>query len=216
MSKSLGNFIPPKELVDTYGLDPLRYFLLRELPFGNDGDFSHRAVISRLNSDLANDFGNLAQRVLAMINRNCAASVPQPGGFAQADDTLMAGARGLLERVRPLIAEQQAFHLALETVWRVVADANRYVDEQAPWALRRTDPARMATVLYTLAEVLRHLGIVMQPFVPGAAAMLLDQLAVPPVARRFADLADTLPPGRKLPEPHGIFPRFVEAEQASA
>jgi methionyl-tRNA synthetase len=216
MSKSLGNFIPPKQLVDKYGLDPLRYFLLRELPFGSDGDFSHRAVIGRLNGDLANDFGNLAQRVLAMINRNCAAAVPEPGRFAEADETLIAEAQGFLARVRPLIAEQQAFHLALEAVWRVVAEANRYVDEQAPWALRRTDPARMGTVLYVLAEVLRHLGIVMQPFVPEAAAMLLDQLAVPPGARRFADLADPLPPGRMLPAPRGIFPRFVEAEAASA
>jgi methionyl-tRNA synthetase len=216
MSKSLGNFIAPKELVDTYGLDPLRYFLLRELPFGSDGDLSRRAIIGRLNGDLANDFGNLAQRVLAMINRNCVASVPEPGPLAENDDKLLAEARDLLPQLRRLIAEQQAFHLALEAVWRVVAEANRYVDEQAPWALRRTDPARMATVLYTLAEVLRHLGIVMQPFVPGAAAMLLDQLAVPPEARRFADLADRLPPGRALPAPRGIFPRFVEAEQASA
>ena len=214
MSKSLGNFIAPKELVDRYGLDPLRYFLLRELPFGSDGDFSHRAVVGRLNGDLANDFGNLAQRVLAMINRNCAASVPRPGPVAEADERLLGEARGLLSRVRPLIAEQQAFHLAIETIWRVVAEANRYVDEQAPWALRRTDPTRMGTVLYTLAEVLRHLGIVTQPFVPDAAGMLLDQLAVPQGARRFADLADKLPPGRQLPAPSGIFPRFVEAEAA--
>jgi methionyl-tRNA synthetase len=144
------------------------------------------------------------------------ASVPEPGPLAENDDKLLAEARDLLPQLRRLIAEQQAFHLALEAVWRVVAEANRYVDEQAPWALRRTDPARMATVLYTLAEVLRHLGIVMQPFVPGAAGMLLDQLAVPPEARRFADLADRLPPGRALPAPRGIFPRFVEAEQASA
>ena len=214
MSKSLGNFIAPKELVDRYGLDPLRYFLLRELPFGSDGDFSHRAVVGRLNGDLANDFGNLAQRVLAMINRNCAASVPRPGPVAEADERLLGEARGLLSRVRPLIAEQQAFHLALETIWRVVAEANRYVDEQAPWALRRTDPTRMGTVLYALAEVLRHLGIVTQPFVPDAAGMLLDQLAVPQEARRFADLADKLPPGRQLPAPSGVFPRFVEAEAA--
>jgi methionyl-tRNA synthetase len=214
MSKSLGNFVAPKELVDRYGLDPLRYFMLRELPFGSDGDFSHRAVIGRLNGDLANDFGNLAQRVLAMINRNCAASVPEPGPVAEADERLLAEARGLLSRVRPLIAEQQAFHLALETIWRVVAEANRYVDEQAPWALRRTDPMRMGTVLYTLAEVLRHLAIVTQPFVPDAAGMLLDQLAVAQEARRFADLADKLPPGRQLPAPSGIFPRFVEAEAA--
>src|SRR5437867_10612732 len=158
MSQSLGNFIPPKELVDTYGLDPLRYFLLRELPFGNDGDFSHRAVVGRLNGDLANDYGNLAQRVLAIINRNCGAAVPQPGAFAEADERLLGEAQGLLARIRPLFAEQ-AFHLALETIWRLVGDANRYVDEQAPWVLRQSDPERMATVLYTLAEVLRHLGV---------------------------------------------------------
>ncbi|MBV9583342.1 MAG: methionine--tRNA ligase [Alphaproteobacteria bacterium] len=215
MSKSLGNFIPPKTLVDKYGLDPVRYFLLRELPFGNDGDFSHRAIVGRLNGDLANDFGNLAQRVLSMINRNCDATVPEPGAFDAADEELLGEARALLDRVRPQITEQ-AFHAALEAIWRVVGAANRYVDEQAPWALRRNDPARMRTVLYTLAEVLRHLGILTQPFVPDAAAALLDQLAVPGAARRFADLSAPLPPGRALPAPHGIFPRYVEAEAASA
>ncbi|MBV8494994.1 MAG: class I tRNA ligase family protein, partial [Alphaproteobacteria bacterium] len=212
---SLGNFIPPKTLVDKYGLDPVRYFLLRELPFGNDGDFSHRAIVGRLNGDLANDFGNLAQRVLSMINRNCDATVPEPGAFDAADEELLGEARALLDRVRPQITEQ-AFHAALEAIWRVVGAANRYVDEQAPWALRRNDPARMRTVLYTLAEVLRHLGILTQPFVPDAAAALLDQLAVPGAARRFADLSAPLPPGRALPAPHGIFPRYVEAEAASA
>ena len=215
MSKSLGNFIPPKALVDKYGLDPVRYFLLRELPFGNDGDFSHRAIVGRLNGDLANDFGNLAQRVLSMINRNCNARVPEPGAFTAADEQLLGDARGLLDRVRPHMTEQ-AFHLALETIWRVVGAANRYVDEQAPWALRRSDPARMGTVLYTLAEVLRHLGILTQPFVPDAASALLDQLAVPSEARRFADLAEALPADRALPAPQGIFPRYVEAEAASA
>jgi len=215
MSKSLGNFIPPKALVDKYGLDPVRYFLLRELPFGNDGDFSHRAIVGRLNGDLANDYGNLAQRVLSMINRNCGAKVPEPGAFTAADEQLLGDARGLLDRVRPHMTEQ-AFHLALETIWRVVGAANRYVDEQAPWALRRSGPARMGTVLYTLAEVLRHLGILTQPFVPDAASALLDQLALPNEARRFADLAEALPAGRALPAPQGIFPRYVEAEAASA
>src|SRR5204862_4595394 len=135
--------------------------------------------------------------------------VPQPGALTDADQRLLEDARRLLERVRALVSEQ-SFHLALEAIWRVVGDANRYVDEQAPWALRRTDPARMGTVLYVLAETLRHLAIVTQPFVPGAAGMLLDQLAVPQAARRFADLADKLPPGRPLPAPSGIFPRFVE------
>ena len=215
MSKSLGNFIPPQELVDRYGGDPLRYFMLRELPFGNDGDFSHRAVVGRLNGDLANDFGNLAQRVLSMIARYCDARLPEPGAFVVADEKLLGDARGLLGQVRQHLAEQ-VFHQALETIWRVVADANRYVDEQAPWTLRRTDPPRLATVLYTLAETLRHLAIIVQPFVPDAAAQLLDQLAVPADARAFADLAVRLTPGRALPPPRGIFPRFVEAEPASA
>ena len=210
MSKSLNNFIAPKQLIDTYGLDPVRYFMLRELPFGSDGDFSHRAVVGRLNGDLANDFGNLAQRVLVMIHRNCDATVPKPGEQRAADIALLDAGRGLLPVVRRHIAEP-AFHLALETIWRVVGEANRYVDEQAPWVLSRSDPVRMRTVLYTLAETLRHLAILVQPFVPGAASKLLDQLAVPETARRFSDLAEApLVPGTRLPAPEAIFPRFVE------
>jgi methionyl-tRNA synthetase len=210
MSKSLNNFIPPKQLVDTYGLDPVRYFLLRELPFGSDGDFSHRAVVGRLNGDLANDLGNLAQRVLVMINRNCDACVPEPGALGAADKALLDAAHLLLETVRRHISEQ-AFHLALEAIWRIVGEANRYVDEQAPWALSRSDSARMCTVLYALAETLRRLAILVQPFVPGSAGLLLDQLAVPETARHFTALADApLIPGTRLPKPEGIFPRFVE------
>jgi methionyl-tRNA synthetase len=210
MSKSLGNGVPPEFLVGKYGVDPARYFLLRELPFGNDGDFSHRAVVGRLNGDLANDFGNLAQRVLVMISRNCGAGVPEPGTFEATDTALLDSARGLLETVRAHVSEQ-AFHWALEAIWRVVGDANRYVDEQAPWVLSRSDPARMRTVLYTLAETLRHLAILVQPFVPGSAGRLLDQLAVPEAARCFTALAEApLRPGTRLPKPEGIFPRFVE------
>jgi methionyl-tRNA synthetase len=210
MSKSLGNGIPPELLVERYGVDPARYFLLRELPFGSDGDFSHRAVVGRLNSDLANDFGNLAQRVLVMINRSCGGCVPDYGQLGAGDKALLNAAQNLLGTVRGHIADQ-AFHLALEAVWRIVGEANRYVDEQAPWALSRSDPARMGTVLYTLAETLRHLAILVQPFVPGAARKLLDQLAVPEAARDFVALAEApLAPGTRLPKPEAIFPRFVE------
>jgi len=212
MSKSLGNFIPPRQLVDQYGLDAVRYFMLRELPFGSDGDFSHRAAVNRINADLANDFGNLAQRVLSMINRNCEAQVPQPGPFSAADEGLLTAARGLLDRLRTEFAEQ-SFHRALETLWQVVGEANRYVDEQAPWALRKSDPARMGTVLYVLAEVLRHLAILVQPVVPQAAAKLLDQLAVPADRRAFAALAQPIAPGTQLPKPEGIFPRYVDEER---
>ena len=126
---------------------------------------------------------------------------------------MLEAAGGLLGAVRSQVSEQ-AFHLALEAIWRVVADANRYVDVEAPWALRRTDPARMGTVLFTLAEVIRHLAILTQPFVPTSAARLLDQLVVPAERRAFVDLAAPLTPGTPLPKPSGIFPRFVEASAA--
>jgi methionyl-tRNA synthetase len=209
MSKSLGNVIEPNQAIAKYGLDPLRYFLLRELPFGQDGDFSHRAMVHRLNGDLANDLGNLAQRVLSFIAKNADAKVPRPGARSDADDKMLAAAAGLLPGVRAMLAEQ-SFHKALDLLWQVIGDANRYVDEQAPWTLRKTDPARMATVLYVLADVLRQLAILIQPFMPGSMAKLLDQLAVPADARNFEALGQALQPGIALPLPAGIFPRFLE------
>ena len=214
ISKSLGNVIDPVQLLEKYGLDPVRYFLLREVPFGNDGDFSHQAMVHRMNGDLANDFGNLAQRVLSMINKNCGAQVPKPGAFAPADDRLLAAADGLRERLRDELGVQ-AFNRALEAIWQVVGDANRYVDEQAPWALRKTDPERMATVLYVLAETVRILALVTQPFMPGACAKLLDQLGVAADQRSFTALEQRLAPGTKLPKPEGVFPRYVEEAAAS-
>ena len=209
MSKSLGNFIPPAKLVDEYGVDAVRYFLLRELPFGSDGDFSRHAVVGRINSDLANDLGNLAQRVLSMIAKNCDGKVPQPGKLAATDEALLAAARGLLARLRADFAEQ-AFHRGLEAIWQVVSDGNRYVDEQAPWTLAKTDRPRMDTVLYILADIIRQIGILVQPVVPAAAAKLLDQLAVADDARSFAALTGApLRPGVTLPKPQGIFPRHL-------
>jgi methionyl-tRNA synthetase len=209
MSKSLGNFIPPKKLVDDYGVDPVRYFMLRELPFGSDGDFSHRAMVGRINGDLANDFGNLAQRCLSMIARNAGGKMPAPGALTAADEALLSAARGLLPRVRAEFAEQQ-FHRALEAIWEVVGAANRYFDEQAPWNLRKTDMARFGTVLWVTAETIRHLAILTQPVVPSASARLLDQLGAGAGERDFAALATPLAAGRSLPAPEGVFPRFVQ------
>ena len=211
ISKSVGNVIDPHDLVDRYGLDAVRYFMLREVPFGSDGDFSHRAMVGRINGDLANDFGNLAQRVLSMIGKNCGNAVPQPGPFSDDDQALLAAAAGLLARVRAAI-DRQSFHRALAALWEVIAAANVYVDRQAPWTLRKTDPARMQTVLYCLAEVIRHLGILAQPFMPGSAANLLAQLSVPEDRRAFANLVPehALAPGTSLPTPVGVFPRYLE------
>jgi methionyl-tRNA synthetase len=216
MSKRLQNVVAPAKLAEHYGVDAVRYFVLRELPFGSDGDFSNRAVVGRINADLANGLGNLAQRVLSMINRNCAASVPQPGALTVRDEGLLATARGLLSRLRVDFADQ-TLHRGLEAVWEVVAEADRYVDEQAPWVLTKTDVPRMGTVLYVLAETIRHLAILVQPVVPEAAAKLLDQLAVAPDARDFAALAShSLVPGTALPKPVGVFPRHVTDREGGA
>lgn len=216
ISKSVGNVIDPLKLIDTYGLDPVRYFLLREVPFGNDGDFSHRAMINRMNGELANDFGNLAQRVLSMIAKNCGGTVPTPGAFSAEDDALLDAVGGLLAKVRATM-EVQAFHEALEATWVVIRMANGYVDRQAPWKLRKEDPARMGTVLYVLAEVVRRLAILMQPFMPESMAKMLDQLAVAEGARGFAALETTvrLEPGTALPPPAGVFPRYQEEGEAA-
>ena len=214
ISKSLGNVIDPYHLVEKYGLDQVRYFLLREVPFGNDGDFSHQAIVQRTNSELANDYGNLAQRVLSMIAKNCEARVPTPGDFKSDDKTLLNQTSALLPKLR-LHMDTQAFNDALGTIWGVIRAANSYVDAQAPWTLRKDDPKRMNTVLYVLAECIRQLAILTQPFMPEASMKLLDQLAIANDERCFDAITEEnrgLKPGIALPKPEGIFPRFTKEE----
>jgi methionyl-tRNA synthetase len=225
ISKSLGNVIDPVALVERYGLDAVRYFLLREVPFGNDGDFSHKAMIGRLNSELANGFGNLAQRTLSFIAKNGGAKVPTPGTFTERDRELLLVSSARLVLIRHAM-EEQSFHVALQRWFDIVDLANKYIDEQAPWALRKSDPGRMATVLYVLVEALRHIAILAMPFMPGSAGKLLDQLGVAgdPAARGFAAIGlppgevlspAALTPGAALPPPQGIFPRFVESGEGA-
>ncbi|MDR3451108.1 MAG: methionine--tRNA ligase [Alphaproteobacteria bacterium] len=211
ISKSLGNVIDPYELITTYGLDPTRYFLMREVPFGNDGDFARDAMIRRINSDLANGIGNLAQRTLSQIAKNCGGKVPTPGAFTDTDKALLSMAEALLPQLRALM-DVQSFSKSLDAIWSVIGEADRYVDEQAPWALKKTDIARMETVLYVLAETLRNLGLFLQPFMPDSANGLLDQLGVATDDRTFANVgtAHALEAGAALPAPQGLFPRYVE------
>jgi methionyl-tRNA synthetase len=214
ISKSLGNVIDPQDLVERYGLDAVRYFMLREVPFGQDGDFSHRAMVGRINGDLANDFGNLAQRVLSMIGRYCGGQIPVPAAFTEADKALLDAASGvLLDRMRTLL-DRQVLHNVLIEMWEVIAEANRYVAKQAPWALRKTDPERMQTVLFVSAETIRRLATLTQPFMPDASARMLDQLGVPADRRGFETISadDVLLPGTPLPVPVGVFPRFVDQD----
>ncbi len=210
MSKSLGNAIDVAALVRTYGLDAVRYFLLREVPFGNDGDYSDAALVRRMNVELANDLGNLAQRTLTQVAKNLGGVLPERGAPTPEDTALLDAAAALPDLLRGHIS-RLGFSDALEEVWRVIRAANAYIDHQAPWALRKTDPARMAAVLGVLADVIRAVATVLQPFMPGSMGRMLDQLAVPGDSRTLASLAVPLPAGAVLPAPQGVFPRHVEA-----
>jgi methionyl-tRNA synthetase len=217
MSKSVGNVVDPFTMVEHYGVDQVRYFFLREVPFGQDGSYSHEAIVNRTNADLANGLGNLAQRSLSMIAKNCGGVVPQRGELTEADSAILDQAVEALATARKAMAEQ-GIHLALAAIFGVAAEADRYFAAQAPWALKKTDPARMETVLWTTAEIVRRVALLSQPYIPDSAAKLLDLLAVPADKRQFAHVhADyALVPGTALPVPEGVFPRYVEKAEAGA
>jgi methionyl-tRNA synthetase len=212
MSKSVGNVIDPIALIDQFGVDAVRYFLLREIPFGQDGSYSEESIITRINTDLANELGNLAQRSLSMVAKNLDGVVPEPVALDDDDNELLAVADGLLERVRGHF-DNQAMHLALEAIWLLLGAANKYFSAQEPWVLRKSDdPAdrqRFGTVLYTTLEVVRIAALLVQPVMPESARELLDQLDQPADERSFAAIAQRLAPGTVLPAPTGVFPRYA-------
>ena len=213
MSKSVGNVVDPFDLVRAYGVDQTRYFFLREVNFGQDGSYTPEAIANRINADLANDLGNLAQRSLSMIAKNCGGAIPEPGSLTEADRAILAATDALYAKARDAM-DRQAITRYLDAVWAVVADANRYFAGEEPWAKRKSDPERMATILYVTAEVVRQLAILATPVMPGSAAKLLDQLGQAPDARAFAALGEMgrLAPGAPIPQPTGVFPRYVEPE----
>ncbi len=228
MSKSVGNVVAPEAWVQTYGLDAVRFFLLREFPFGQDGSYTHDAVVGRKNSDLANNLGNLAQRSLSMIVKNCEGAIPQPGELAEQDRAILAQAEELLQISREAY-EFQDFHRALERTWYVLGEANAYFADQAPWQLKKTDPERMGTVLYVTAEIIRKVALLAQPVMPASASKLLDALGVPAEGdagatnasnegpRSFAAFGQALEPGTPIAKPEPVFPRHEDpAEKAEA
>jgi len=207
MSKSAGNVVDPLELADRFGTDALRYFLLREVSFGQDGSYSAEAIVTRVNADLANAFGNLAQRTLSFIAKNLGGELPRGGKGDSADEGLLALVRAALTEEMPGHFEALALSQGIEAWLRAVFACNQYIDAQAPWALRKTDPERMTAVLATLVEAIRMLAIAIQPVIPGSAAKLLDQLGVPAGERSYASLGSedsTL----TLAQPSPIFPKL--------
>jgi methionyl-tRNA synthetase len=207
MSKSVGNVIDPVALIHNYGVDNVRYFMMREMTFGQDGDFSMASFIQRSNSDLANAYGNLAQRVLSFIQKQCGGVVPSSGTLTIEDTQLIEFINAIPIKVQEHLNDQ-SIHRVIEVIWEGIYEANRYVDHQKPWSLKNTDVERMNTVLYVLIEVIRHCALLTQSIMPGKSALMLDQLNVPHDQRTFNAWDQAIEHGQILPEPNGVFPRL--------
>jgi methionyl-tRNA synthetase len=214
ISKSLGNVIDPVELCEKYGVDSTRFFLMSEVNFGNDGDYSDANMITKVNSNLANELGNLCQRTLTMVFKNCNKAVPaEIGAFTEEDKALLAAAQSLRQRTSEAMSKQ-AIQKYVQYMVEFVWDMNKYIDTMAPWVLRKTDPERMATVLYVTMEALRYVAILYQPLIPDSANKILDQITVPADQRTFQHLQDQyrIQSGTPISKPVGIFPR-IESPQ---
>ena len=220
MSKSIGNVLSPEDLIESYGLDQTRYFLMREVSHGSDGNFSHEQAVQRINADLANGLGNLAQRTLSMIYKNCDGQIPEPVKFDDDGDQEDRELLNVGTHLHPAVLkhiEKFEIHRALELIWKAgVNNCDQYIDHNAPWALKKTDTERMDTVLYVLAEAIRNIAILVQPVLPEGASKILDQLKVPNDQRLFEHIgqAHQLQPGTSIDKPQGVFPRIVEDEAA--
>lgn len=217
MSKSVGNVVDPFDLIGHFGLDQVRFFLLREVSFGQDGSYSEEGIATRINADLANGIGNLASRSLSMIVKNCDGRIPEPGPLTEADKAMLATADAAIDICREEM-NRVMIHKAVAAIINVVSEADRYFAAQEPWVLRKTDVARMATVLYVTADVVRQIAILLQPVMPDSAAKLLDLVAVPADRRSFAFLGEAgrLSPGTTLEAPSPVFPRYVAPEAGKA
>lgn len=217
ISKSLGNIIDPVELVEKYGVDQTRFFLMSEVTFGSDGDFTDDAMIRKCNSNLANELGNLCQRVVTLVFKNCGKAVPaEIGPYTPEDEEILAKARALREKAATAISNQ-AIHKYSEAMVSMVWDANKYIDTMEPWKLKKTDLDRMSTVLYVLMEVLRYTAILYQPLIPVSANKILDQLSVQEDERSFEHL-DTCPVkfGAPISKAVAVFPRIEVPEPVVA
>jgi len=211
MSKSTGNVISPDYIIDNYGLDQFKYFLLREVRFGQDGDFSEEALIKRVNSDLANDYGNLAQRVLTFIYKNNEGLIPNQGIFNLEDKELMKNMNNAKENIIKYMKNYQITN-ALEELWVIIRKSNSYIDEQAPWTLKKNDLDRMNTVLFVLASIIKKVSLIATNFIPIGANKILDQLSISKDNRNYKNFDAELIAGTKLLKPEGVFPRLEMKE----
>jgi methionyl-tRNA synthetase len=219
MSKSLGNVVDPLELADRFGVDALRYFFLREVSFGQDGSYSAEAIVGRGNTELGNAFGNLAQRVLSFIAKNLDGALPEIHGHTEADDALFAAVGRAVSTDIPAAFEDLALQQGIDHWLQACFACNQYVDEQAPWSLRKTDPERMQTVLATLYIAIAQLAVAILPVIPGKAAELLDTMGVALENRTYVEIGahwySLLAESEfRLAPPTPLFPRLELPEES--
>jgi methionyl-tRNA synthetase len=208
ISKSLSNVIDPIALATEFGVDQLRYFLLREANFGQDGNFSKKNMISRINSELAHNIGNLVQRTISFLHKQCAGVVPIIDQNLLKNDENLLNCKPILDQVMKHLLKYEFNHIILLII-NIASEANAYIDKSAPWTLSKIDKDGMNLVIYKLLEYIRIIGILLQPIIPQSAKKILDQLKIPAEQRNLESLCNVqISPGSILPKPEPIFLRF--------